>query len=385
VLKVQTREHERRWLSSHRARAGSRSIPGAIAARTVPIVLWCAVGCLPALQGATESGTVSPGAPRVGEELELLRRDGAAYNAAGMFVEGELRWSKALLLLRAQSSPPPALLIDVLQGLSVSYRGAGRAARSREVAEEALRWLEPGAAADDALIWRLERAIGDSYAVERQWALAIASYGQALAAAARHPDELRENVIATQMDLSAVLARVGDDSSATSSAEEALRVARQAGKRDRVTHDAILNLVATYVNVGRWDAAQQLLDEERGVLRVWRPRSARPENAPLDEGVLRPRARGRVVGSGEVGVRLSDAWAYCAYKFRGARAASAATARLTTVLGPDGSVSEVTLTAFGLDERAADCMVLEAAATQFPAPEGDGAVIVFATETFAGP
>jgi hypothetical protein len=55
---------------------------------------------------------------------------------------------------------------------------------------------------------------------------------------------------------------------------------------------------------------------------------------------------------------------------------------LTTVVGPDGSVSEVNLTAFGLDEPAADCMVLEAAATRFPAPEGGGAVIVFATETF---
>lgn len=299
-----------------------------------------------------------------------------------MFVEGELRWSKALLLLRAQPKPEPALLIDVLQGLAISYGGAGRAVRSREVAEQALRLLEPGTAADDALIWRLERAIGKSYTLERRSTLAIASHRQALAAAARHPDELRESVIQSHMDLSAVLARAGDDSSATSSAEEALQAARQTGKRDRVTHGAILNLVATYVKVGRWDAAQQLLDEERGVLRTWRPRYAQPEDAPLDEGVLRPIARGRIPDSGEIDVRLSDACAYCAYRFRGARPAATATAQLTTVVGPDGSVSEVNLTAFGLDEPTADCMVLQAAAIRFPAPEGGGAVVVFATQTF---
>ena len=149
-----------------------------------------------------------------------------------------------------------------------------------------------------------------------------------------------------------------------------------------MTHDVISNLLATYVTAGHWAAAQRLLEEERGMLRIWRPRYPAPENAPLDEGVLRPRASGRLIGSTEIGVRLSDAWAYCVYKFRGGERGSVATARLTAIVGRDGAVSEVSLTAFGLGKEAADCMVLEAAATRFPPPESDGAVIVFATETF---
>lgn len=339
-------------------------------------------GCAPARQELVVSAAAKRSGAQVAEQIESLRRDGLAYNSAGLFVEAEPRWSKALLLLQEQPEPEPALLIEVLSGLAVSYRGAGRPTQSREAAAAALRLLEPGSASGDAQIWRLERGIGLSYGAQGRSTLAIASHRQALAAAARHPDQLRENVIRSEMDLSVILIGAGDDSSATTSAEEALQLARAQGTRDRMTHDAILNLIATYVDVGRWEAAQKLVEDERGVVRIWRPRYAAPENAPLDEAVLRPRPHGTIVGSGEVGARLSDAWAYCAYKFRGAGEASARTARLSTVVGRDGGVSEVALTAFGLSERAADCMVLEAAATKFPPPEGDGAVIVFATETF---
>jgi tetratricopeptide (TPR) repeat protein len=337
--------------------------------------------CAPARQNAVASGPARRSQAGAAERIESLRRDGAAYNSAGLFVDAEARWSKALLLLHGQV-PEPAVLVEVLGGLAVSYRGAGRLARSREVAGAALRLLAPGSVSDDAQIWRLERGIGQSYAAEGSSTLAIASHRQALAAAARHPDRLRENAIRSQMDLSVVLIGADEGSSATSSAEEALQLAREQGARDGVTHDAILNLAATYVKVGRWEAAQKLLEQERGVLRIWRPRYAEPENAPLDEAVLRPRAYGTIVGSGKVGVRLSDAWAYCAYKFGSAAEASGRTARLSTVVGRDGRISEVVLTAFGLSEPAADCMVLEAAAAKFPPPEGDGAVVVFATETF---
>jgi len=295
-----------------------------------------------------------------------------------MFVDAELCWGKALLIVRAQPAADPALLVDVLAGLAVSYRGQGRPAQARQAAVEALQLLAPGTTSDDALIWRFEREIGTSYGAEKQPTLAIASHRRALEAAARHP-ELRENVVKSQMDLSMAQLAARDSSSAVSSAQDALETAKFAGTDPRVMHDAISNLIAIYVATGRWEAAQRVLEDERGVLRIWRPRHAEPEDAPLDEGLLRPRERGRVANSGEIAVRLSDAWAYCAYKFR---SANAATARLTTVVGPSGSVSEVTLTAFGLDKRAADCMVREAAGAKFPPPEGDGAVVVFATETF---
>jgi hypothetical protein len=317
------------------------------------------------------------------EEIERLRSEGAAYNSAGMFVESEARLSKALLLLRARAVPERELLVDVLRGLASSYRGQRQTTRARETASEALRLLEPGTAEDDGRIWRLEREIGESYALEGKSTLAIASHRQALEAAARHPELLRESVVRSQMDLSVVLMRAGDGAAATHSAEDAWQVARQRQTLDPVAHDAILNLAATYVNVGRVAEAERLVEAERGVLRIWRPRYSKPEVAPLDEGVLRPRARGRVVGSGEVSVRLSDAWAYCAYKFRAPPGGAAVgTARLTTLVGPDGGVSEASVTSFGLSEPAADCMVLEAAAASFPPPAGDGAVIVFATETF---
>lgn len=347
------------------------------------MVLWGGTACSSARQEGPESGAVTRDDAGVDAELEALRTEGAAYNSAGMFVEGELRWGKALSLLRARSSREASQMVEVLSGLALSYRGEGRPAQARAAAVEALRLVEPGSAEGDAQIWRLERGIGASYAAEGRPTLAIASHRQALEAAARHMRQLRANVIESQMSLSVVLLSGGDAASATSSAEEAWQMARQGGQADRVLqHDTILNLIATYVKVGRWEDAQRLLGEERGIVRIWRPRYPEPENAPLDEEVLRPRARGRLVGSGKIAVRLSDAWAYCAYKFAGAQGTSSRTARLTALLGRDGGVSEVTLTAFGLSTEAADCMVLEAAATRFPSPEGEGALLTFATETF---
>lgn len=310
------------------------------------------------------------------EPIELLLREGLAHDSAGRFVEGQARWNRALSLLREQSLPDSHLLVEALTGLAGSYRHTGRFARARETAGEALRLLQPGAIEADKQIWRLERGIGESYALEGQTAQAVKSHRRALDAAARHSEPLRESVVRSHMDLSLVLVSAGDLSAATTSAEEALQLARQHATKDRVTHDAALNLAATYVSVGRAESAHRLLQQEHAILRLWRPGHSKPETAPLSEAMLRPKSRGRVRYD-KLSVRLSDGWAYCASKF-----SAVGTARLTTAVTREGRVSEVVLTGFGISEQAADCMALQAAPAKFPPIEGDTVVVVFATKTF---
>lgn len=271
--------------------------------------------------------------------------------------------------------------VQALADQAVSYRRAGQTVKAREAAAEALRVLEPATTRDDPQVWRLETSIAKSFALEGQLALAIEHYRRALAAAVRHPQQLRKEVVASHIGLSGALLDTGDGAAATISAESALSAAEQSGEVGAVTHQAISHLAAIYLRTQRADDAQRLLAEKSGLLRVWHPPSSAPESAPWTPAALQPRERGRVVIS-FLSVRLSDVWAYCAAKARNAGQHSTGTAQLSAAIESDGRVKEVVLTAFGLGEQAADCMVRETAVTKFPRPESGSAVIVFATQTF---
>jgi hypothetical protein len=319
----------------------------------------------------------------VAPDADILRdwSEGAAHNRAGLFVEAEARLGRALSQLRAQAAPDRDLFMNVLSEVARLYSRTARSRASREAAGEALALLEPGMAGDDEQIRQLEGVIAKSYLAEGQPLLAVVHYRRALVAAARHPQNLRAGAVETSVALSVALASAEDNPAAVSTAETALDMALRGGSRSRTVHDATLNLAATYLKAGRPQAARRLLDEQRGVLRIWHPHQSEPQGAPLEEAVLRPVARGRVQ-YGKMGTLLSESCTYCAHKTRVPGLASDGTARLTVGVARDGSVSHVLLTALGLSLQAADCMVLQAAALKFPRPASDGAVIVFATETF---
>lgn len=208
-----------------------------------------------------------------------LRRHAVLAGATGLvltslsagLVTTTWQWRRAELAAR-QAEQVTQYLGDMLASASPDTNG-GKMPSMMDLLERSARNLQTSFPDDPAVELKLEDVLGNTYAQLNRFDLAIPILERRLAHAVQHHGEADERSVDARIDLARVFTSQPSPQRVVDLLEPWRDLERQRHASSPDGYDSLLYMLALgYLRIGRFDAAQQTLDEARGLVeRLYQP------------------------------------------------------------------------------------------------------------------
>jgi hypothetical protein len=328
-------------------------------------VLLLVTACAGAPESVGARSTAPQGAPLDARaaRIEQLLSAGHAAVRGQRWREAEVSLSQAADAAYGFSPPWTNYRSEALSELARSLLAQSRPAEARAAATKGLALVRPGTADADQRLVELHTMHAEALLLERQPALAVASFEAAALAAARH-ETLAPAQIAVSLRLAETLEALGRRQEATKALERTLPLARRPDAGPESARRLARALAALYEASGEPLKARALLAE------------LSPGDVPTGatETAAVPAAAEPARNATEVVAMQADFRA-CYRAAVQNHADLAGRVALVLKIAADGHVSDVKADTTSLPGSAVDCLKRRAALARFEPPKGGSAVI----------
>jgi tetratricopeptide (TPR) repeat protein len=352
--------------------------------------------CSAKTQPSAAPGSSSAQSTFARQEIELLTAQAKELMAQDNLPRATFTLEQALVKARALEPAQPKTLAFVLGRLSDALVRLNQLARARALVAEAMTLLTPGDFEDDKRIYQLQMVLAESYRYERQPALAVTHFQQAVAAATRHDAELAGEQVEALSRLASTLDSLNREAEANEARMRAYAIAMRTptlrGRALSLIGSALFKREGLEALAQRGGFARRRLRDAStpidisledglsfGPIASVAPTpgvadfstapsqpTPPPQSTPVSPTVSNA---ARVVASMRAGFRT------CYQRALTESRDAQGSVRLLLKVGRDGEVVVVQALSLGLPPSCVDCILERALAGQFDPPEGGSAVI----------
>lgn len=313
-------------------------------------------------------------------EIPKLLHEARDLQEQGLLAEATATLERALIQCRALQPAEPKTLALVLGDLSSALVRQQQVPRARTLLTEAFSLVTPGSFEDDQRLFQLHMVLAESYRYEAQPAGAVEHFERAVAAAARHEEQLAVEEIEALERLAKTLESLGQ------SADRARMRAYAIAMRTPGLQRRALSLVGQALF--RREGLEVLRQRGGFARRRLRDSSTAVDIAledaltfePIASVVAPPTPQTRLEGhtvsnAARVVAAMRAGFRTCYQRALTETPNTQGSVKLHLKVGPGGEVLVVQALALSLPKSCVDCVMERAVGSQFDPPEGGSAVI----------